>query len=256
MQLTIFMKRLIRFKINIINKIEFSKRMLLLMCVVLLISTDGFGRLRADFSASSIKICDGSSVIFTNTSTGTSGSTTYFWDFGSGASPESAEGIGPHLVSYSGSGTKTVSLTIKDEEDDDDEEKEITVYAIPDVPEIIVIDNCDTTSALSTIAEGTLLWSTMETSSSITVTTAGIYTVTTTIDGCTSAPGSATAAPKNTPAAPEVTVMDNCDSTSILSTEAGGELLWSTLETSSSITVTTAGIYTVTTTIDGCTSLP
>jgi gliding motility-associated-like protein len=242
-------------KINSINRLAF-KRSVLLLSIVLFIPVDGFAKLKANFIASSYEICEGSSVTFTNTSTDVSESATYEWNFGSGASPESATGIGPHLVSYSGSGTKTVRLTVEDEDEEDDIEKKITVYAIPEVPELIVIDNCDATSTLSTIAEGTLLWSTMETTSSITVAIQGLYTVTTTIDGCTSAPGSGTAAPKTTPETPVVTVVDNCDGTSTLSTDAAGALLWSTTETTSSITVSVAGNYTVTTTIDGCTSLP
>jgi hypothetical protein len=47
-----------------------------------------------------------------NTSTGTTGSTTYSWNFGSGATPGTANTIGPHTVTYSTTGSKTVSLTI------------------------------------------------------------------------------------------------------------------------------------------------
>ncbi|MCB9262760.1 MAG: T9SS type A sorting domain-containing protein [Flavobacteriales bacterium] len=36
---------------------------------------------------------------------------TYTWNFGSGASPTTASGIGPHNVTYSTTGTKTISLT-------------------------------------------------------------------------------------------------------------------------------------------------
>ncbi len=70
--------------------------------------------LMADFSASSISICNGSSVTFTNLSTGTTGSTTYSWDFGANASPANITGAGPHVVAYTGTGTSTVSLTITD----------------------------------------------------------------------------------------------------------------------------------------------
>ncbi len=121
-------------------------------------------------------------------------------------------------------------------------------------PVVTVINNCDGTSTLSTTATGDLLWSTNETTPSITVNAAGEYTVTTTVDGCTSEAGSGTAAPKITPLAPVVTVVNNCDGTSTLSTTATGDLLWSTNETTPSITVNAAGEYTVTTTVDGCTS--
>jgi len=53
-------------------------------------------------------------VSFTNLSTGTSGSTVYNWNFGSGANPLTATGPGPHSVTYSTSGSKNVTLTITD----------------------------------------------------------------------------------------------------------------------------------------------
>ncbi|WP_162426285.1 HYR domain-containing protein [Pontibacter pudoricolor] len=125
----------------------------------------------------------------------------------------------------------------------------------PPTPVVTVVNHCNGTSTLSTTASGTLHWSTGETTSSITVSTAGTYTVTTTVTGgCKSAPGSGTAAPKTAPSAPVVTVVDNCNGTSTLSTDAAGTLLWSTGESASSITVTEAGTYTVTTTVNGCTS--
>lgn len=50
-----------------------------------------------------------SPVIFTNTSTGTDASTTYYWDFGFGASPATSTEENP-IVSYSFKGDKTVYL--------------------------------------------------------------------------------------------------------------------------------------------------
>ena len=75
------------------------------------ISLQGCG-LDANFDGTPRIICVGSSVTFTNTSTGTTGSTTYSWNFGSGATPGTASTIGPHTVTYSTTGSKTVSLTI------------------------------------------------------------------------------------------------------------------------------------------------
>ena len=250
------MKQIFSDKINIINRLTL-KRSVLLVVLILFISVDGFARLKADFNISSKTVCDGSSLTFTNTSTGTSGSTEYYWQFGAGASPANATGKGPHIVSYTGSGLSIVSLTVRANDGDDQDATVdfITRHSIPDAPEVSVINNCDGTSTLSTTALGLLLWSTGETTSSIIVTASEIFSVTTTVDDCTSLPGSGTAEPKTSPAAPEVIVVDNCDGTSTLSTVATGTLLWSTGETTTSITVTISGIYTVTTTIDGCTSL-
>jgi hypothetical protein len=70
--------------------------------------------LDANFVADQPNVCSGESVTFTNTSTGASGSATYSWTFGTGASPSSATGVGPHFVTYNGAGNATVTLTIVD----------------------------------------------------------------------------------------------------------------------------------------------
>jgi len=77
------------------------------------ITLSGCG-LGANFTSDITSVCDGSSVVFTNTSTGITGTTTYNWNFGANASPATAIGIGPHTVAYSVSGSKTVSLTVAD----------------------------------------------------------------------------------------------------------------------------------------------
>jgi HYR domain/Secretion system C-terminal sorting domain len=103
------------------------------------------------------------------------------------------------------------------------------------------------------------LWSTGATSSSITVTTAGTYTVTVTSGGCPSAPSAGTTVTINpTPATPTITAGGPTTfciggSVTLTSSSATGNL-WSTGETTSSITVTTAGNYTVTVTVAGCPS--
>ena len=78
----------------------------------------------------------------------------------------------------------------------------ITVNPIPATPTVTVVDNCNGTSTLTASGyTGTLLWSTTETTASISVNTAGIYTVTQTENGCISLAGSGTAAPKSIPTA-------------------------------------------------------
>ena len=77
----------------------------------LAVSLQGCG-LDANFEGEPTEICIGSSVLFTNISTGTSGSTSYSWNFGEGASPATANTAGPHAVTYGTAGTKSVSLTI------------------------------------------------------------------------------------------------------------------------------------------------
>jgi uncharacterized protein YaiE (UPF0345 family) len=101
-----------------------------------------------------------------------------------------------------------------------------------------------------------LLWSTGESTASITVQTAATYTVTTTnASGCTSLQGSGVAAPKTTPTAPVVNVVNNCDGTLRYQIKHRNFIM-STGESTASITVQTAATYTVTTTnASGCTSL-
>lgn len=64
----------------------------------------------ASFSAPS-PVCEGQSSIITYTGNGIAGDT-YAWDFGVGASPATATGIGPHSVLWSSSGSKTISLNM------------------------------------------------------------------------------------------------------------------------------------------------
>lgn len=64
----------------------------------------------ANFTANLTAVCSGSTVIFTNTSTGNIA--TYAWNFGAGANPSTANTAGPHNVIYSTTGTKTITLTV------------------------------------------------------------------------------------------------------------------------------------------------
>ncbi len=77
--------------------------------------------LNADFTASATTVQVGQPVTFTSTSTGSP--TTYSWNFGSGASPATANTVGPHTVTYSTTGYKTVSLTVSDGSQNDTETK-------------------------------------------------------------------------------------------------------------------------------------
>src|SRR5678816_2690542 len=127
--------------------------------------------------------------------------------------------------------------------------------AIPSAPVVTVVNNCGSSTLTAGSYTGSLLWSTEAiTSSSITVTTAGTYSVTQTLNGCTSPSGSGVAAPKSIPSAPTVSVVDNCGNSILTATSFTGSLLWSNGATTSSITVTTAGTYTVKQTVNGCTS--
>lgn len=64
----------------------------------------------ANFGASKSTICLNESSTFTDSSKGNISA--YSWNFGAGATPSTAKTKGPHTVSYSTSGSKTISLTI------------------------------------------------------------------------------------------------------------------------------------------------
>ena len=64
----------------------------------------------AGFTADDTEYCASEDVIFTDNSYGSPES--WSWDFGDGASPTSATGVGPHTVTYSTEGLKNITLTI------------------------------------------------------------------------------------------------------------------------------------------------
>jgi gliding motility-associated-like protein len=66
----------------------------------------------AQFTANDTNLCVDEEVVFTENSQGTAPGTTFEWDFGNGASPASATLSGPHVVSYSTPGLKSVRLII------------------------------------------------------------------------------------------------------------------------------------------------
>lgn len=66
-------------------------------------------RMFADFMPAATAVCEGDPVLVTYTGNGQSGAT-YAWDFNGGVS--STTGQGPHSVSWTGPGIKTISLTV------------------------------------------------------------------------------------------------------------------------------------------------
>jgi PKD repeat protein len=63
-----------------------------------------------DFYANNTDLCEGDTVTFTPTCTPDTAD--YYWDFGAGASPSTATGMGPHEVVYDWHGQFTVSLLV------------------------------------------------------------------------------------------------------------------------------------------------
>ncbi len=75
------------------------------------------GGVAANFIADQTAICDGQTVKFTDQSSGATG---WSWNFGANATPATATGKGPHVVTYNGSGFSTVSLTVDNGAGDSD----------------------------------------------------------------------------------------------------------------------------------------
>lgn len=68
----------------------------------------GYTKPYAGFKADLINICEGKNVVFTDTSKGVI--KTYLWKFDNGASSDTKSGKGPHSITYSTIGYKTIKL--------------------------------------------------------------------------------------------------------------------------------------------------
>ena len=130
----------------------------------------------------------------------------------------------------------------------------LTVNSIS-APVITVNNNCGNSVLTAESYTGSLVvehWRNQQ--HQLQLLSAGTYTVTQTLDGCTSDAVTGVAAPKAIPSTPTVTIVNNCGQSVLAGGSSTGSLLWSTGETTASITVATAGTYSVTQTVDGCTS--
>ncbi|WP_300661860.1 T9SS type A sorting domain-containing protein, partial [Fluviicola sp.] len=191
--------------------------------------------------------CDGNSVVLTSSST-----TGNLWSTGETTQSITVTTSGSYSVNViDGPCTSAVSNTIN-----------VTVNPIPAVPTITAgsaTTFCAGGSvALTSSAVTGNLWSTGETTQSITVNASGTYTVNATSLGCTSPNASQTITVNPIPAAPVITAggpTTFCAGGSVVLTSSiSTGNTWSTSETTSSITVSASGSYTVTQTVLGCTS--
>ncbi|MNJ85413.1 C protein alpha-antigen precursor [compost metagenome] len=198
-------------------------------------------------AASATTFCDGNSVILTSSST-----TGNLWSTGETTQSITVTTSGSYSVNViDGSCTSAVSNTIN-----------VTVNPIPAVPTITAGSSTTfcaggSVTLTSSAATGNL-WSTGETTQSITVNASGTYTVNATSLGCTSPDASQTITVNPIPAAPVITAggpTTFCAGGSVVLTSSiSTGNTWSTSETTSSITVSASGSYTVTQTVLGCTS--
>jgi len=211
----------------------------------------------ADFNASSSTACTAQTVTFTDASIG---ATSWSWDFGVGATPPTATGAGPHNVTYASGGSKTISLTING---GSSTTENVTVTAAPSTPTISAGSSTTFCAGgnvvLTSSAPSGNVWSNGATTNSITVSTAGSYTVTTTSGTCISSPSAATVVTVNPlPATPTISAggpISFCTGGNVVltSSSASGNI-WSNGATTQSTTVSTSNSYTVSVNNGTCTS--
>jgi PKD repeat protein len=215
---------------------------------------------KPSFTPAAATVCQGGTVNFTNTTTNYP--TSYSWSFPGGL-PATSTATNPS-VTYNTPGTYSVTLTATNQWGSKTitQTNIITVGATPATPTISAngpTTFCSGSSVVLTSSQPSgNVWSNTGTSSAITVSTSGTYSVTyTDANGCavTSAPTVVTV--NSTPATPIVTASGSttfCTGGSVVltSSQPSGNV-WSTTETSSAITVTASGSYTVTyTDANGC----
>jgi PKD repeat protein len=97
----------------------------------------------ADFSASTVSSCTGNQVVFTDASDHLIGGETYAWNFGAGASPATAATAGPHTVSYSTAGQKTITLQVTNANGTDNETKSNYITIAPPPTGCLMADDFD-----------------------------------------------------------------------------------------------------------------
>jgi PKD repeat protein len=218
----------------------------------------------ASFTTSTTTICSGSTVSFTNTSTGSP--TSYNWSF-PGGTPATSTLANP-IVTYATPGNYTVALTATNSSGNNTSTQTnlITVNALPTVTstnQTICAGSSATLTATGSTAGGTFNWSNGQTGSSIQVspTSTSTYTVTYTANGCTSSPATSVVTVNTAPTVTSTNQTICAGSSATLTatgSTAGGTFNWSNGQTGSSIQVspTSTSTYTVTYTANGCTSSP
>ena len=183
-------------------------------------------------SVNDAAVCAGDNATLTAT-----GGTSYLWSTGDVTPSITTATAGTYTVTASdaNSCSATASGTV-------------TVNPLP-TPAVTNATVCSGDNATLTASGGIgYVWSTGDLTPSITTATAGTYTVTAAdANGCTAtASGTVTVNPLPTPSATSATV---CAGNSGTLTASGGvSYLWSTGDVTASITVSAAGIYTVTAT--------
>lgn len=146
----------------------------------------------ANFTTSATAGCSGQAIVFTDASTGSVNS--YQWTFGANASPATATGVGPHTVTYSGTGPSSPSLTVINNFNGEDTETktDLITTSATHTPSITRGETSDPEIISLTASTGdNYQWFrnnqalTGETNQVLDTGEDGLYTVEVTINGCT-----------------------------------------------------------------------
>ena len=209
----------------------------------------------ADFSVPADTGCAPHAVRFLNTSAAATG---YVWDFGDGSPPSTADspvhtypapGVYPVTLIATATACSTRADTIR---------KTIIVFPYPEVdlgPDTSVCDDTLLLQPATTYPGGAYLWSTGQTTPSITVTQTGRYWLEINYHGCADRDSTdITLTVVATDLGPDREVCAG-DTVLLDATYApGSRYLWQTGDTTAAITAATPGLYRVTViSPDGCT---
>jgi Leucine-rich repeat (LRR) protein/PKD repeat protein len=203
--------------------------------------------LTADFVADVTTICQNGTVNFSDLSTGTTGGTSYLWDFGDGNISTTVGNVS-HI--YSVVGTYTVSLTVTDGNSNTKTlTNYITVNPIPLAPTLVSNVTCGPTTVEALGVSGTLTWSDGGSGNPRDIVFFEFLSVTQTVGGCISALSNVVnvfpeSSPPNAPL--NNSVFNTCDSPALITAVYSSPTttyLWSNGETTQDIVATTSGNY-------------
>ncbi|AEA44706.1 PKD domain-containing protein [Fluviicola taffensis] len=210
---------------------------------------------------SATTVCQGGAITATTSGTGGVPGYTYNWSFSPTGTPSVGTGASTS-ISFPTSGTITLYSIVTDACGNQVTNSRI-VTVTPGIPPTITAGGpttfCAGGSVVLTSSSATgNTWSTGATTPSITVTASGSYTVTVLTGSCTSTSVAMVVTVTPLPATPTITAAGPttfCAGGSVVltSSSATGNL-WSTTETTQSITVSASGTYSLTVSAGGCTS--
>ena len=112
----------------------------------------------ASMTISNNNLCISDEVIYTSTSTSGGGALSFDWDFGIDATPTTANTVGPHTVSYSSTGSKTVALDVTNSTGTDGASESVEVVDEPISDFSTAINNLEVTFTNSSTNASSYFW--------------------------------------------------------------------------------------------------